>query len=185
MPIMFNTILRQEKVSPSEVLLVRHQDNSADRGRTPYELWLKTDDPSFDLYQSHQGTEARKKFARPYWASFVGTPDNETLFVGLYRVKRRGPLARDTAMPHRDAVSRAGSCDVYDLVRQDPLSDLSGRLLVAWGPGFRAWVQRADRQDKEIKELRVQFKEPDFPGFLNFTRRFSESVDPGGSRQRI
>ena len=175
MPIMFNTILREEKVSPAEVLLVRHRDNKAERGRTPYDLWMKTADPSFDLYQSHQGVNARQKFAKgPYWASFVGTPDGETLFVGLYKVNRRGLLKRDTLMPHRDAVDKAGSCDVYDLVLQDALSGFIGKLFVVWGPGFRAWVQRADRKDKEIKELRTEFKEPDFPGFSNFIRPFSE-----------
>jgi hypothetical protein len=174
MPIMFNSILREQRLSPADVLLVRHRDARAEPGRTPYDLWMNRPDPSFDLYQSHQGVDGRRKFAmRPYWASFVGTPYGETLFVGIYRVKYQGLLKHDMVMPHRNAVDKAGTCDVYDLKPQEALSDLIGKLFVIWGPGYRAWVQGADRKDKEIRELRTEFKEPDFPGFLNFVRPFS------------
>jgi len=54
-------------------------------------------------------------------------------------------------------------------------------LLIEWGLGARAWVQRADRQDKPIKELRGSFKEPEFPGFLNFVEPLSRlSTVPKG-----
>src|SRR5262245_2258206 len=48
-----------------------------------------------------------------------------------------------------------------------------GRLLIDWGPGDRAWVQRADQQNKGVTELRTEFKEPEFPGFLNFIEPLS------------
>jgi GIY-YIG catalytic domain len=83
-------------------------------------------------------------------------------------------LEHDTPQPHRDRVDKAGSCDVYDLTLKTPLADLAGKLYVEWGEGFRAWVQRADRQDKVIRELRTEFKEPDFPGFLNFVEPLSK-----------
>jgi len=35
-------------------------------------------------------------------------------------------------------------------------------------------VQRADNQNKPIIELRPEFKEPDFPGFLNFMEPLSK-----------
>jgi hypothetical protein len=173
MPTMFNTILLEAGLPLSDVCLLRHQDNRAERGRTPYELW-RDDRPAFDLYQSHQSVEGRQKFSRRYWASFVGTPDNETLFVGVYAVRYRGLLERDMAMPHRDGMDKAGGCDVYDITFKDSLSDLIGRLFIDWGPGARAWVQHADRQNKPIKELRREFKEPDFPGFLTFVEPLSK-----------
>lgn len=94
------------------MILLRHQDPRAARGRTPYELWR--DDPAtFDLYQSHQATDARSKFRRAHcWASFIGTPVGETLFVGLYHASYRGLLDKDTPMPHRDGADKAGRCDV-------------------------------------------------------------------------
>jgi hypothetical protein len=95
------------------------------------------------------------------------------LFVGVYAAKHRGLLEVDTPQPHRDGIDKAGSCDVYDLTLETAIADLIGRLYVEWGEGFRAWVQHADRQDKLIRELRTEFKEPDFPGFLNFVETLS------------
>jgi hypothetical protein len=173
MPILFNAILREAGFSLGDVILLRHQDQRATRGRTPYELW-RDNTPAFDLYQSHQGTDGRSKFSRAgCWASFVATPNGETLFVGIYRANYRGLLDQDTPLPHCDAVDKAGTCDVYDLSLHDRLNDLIGKLYIDWGQGTRAWVQRADRQNKPITELRTAFKEPEFPGFLNFVEQLS------------
>jgi hypothetical protein len=68
----------------------------------------------------------------------------------------------------------AGSCDVYDLLIDERLADLKGRVIIEWGDGTRAWVQRADNQNKTIIEVRSEFKEPGFPGFLNFTKPLSK-----------
>jgi hypothetical protein len=108
-----------------------------------------------------------------YWASFVGTPGDETLFVGIYEIKSRRLLDVDTPMPHKDGVDKAGTCDVYELTLDRSLRDLVGRLLIDWGPGKRSWIQRADLKEKQITELRTEFKEPDFPGFLNFIKPLS------------
>jgi hypothetical protein len=51
---------------------------------------------------------------------------------------------------------------------------LIGKLFIEWGPATRTWVQRADQQNKRVKELRTEFKEPDFPGFLNFVSPLSK-----------
>jgi hypothetical protein len=77
-------------------------------------------------------------------------------------------------MPHRDAVDLAGSCDIYDLQLDIRLADLEGKLFIQWGDGTRAWVQRADHTNKQILELQPEFKEPDFPGFLNFMMPLSK-----------
>ena len=55
MPIMFNTILAEAGLSLADVCLLRHQDNRADKGRTPYELW-RDRRPEFDRYQSRHPT---------------------------------------------------------------------------------------------------------------------------------
>ncbi len=172
MPIMFNTILLAADFCLADVRLLRHKDRRAAKGRTPYELWR--DKPQqFDLYQATQSVENRKKLKAPYWASFVGTPSDETLFVGIYGVKNHRLLEQDTPKPHMAGVDKAGSCDIYDLTLEQRLNDLVGKLLIDWGPGGRAWIQHADRQDKRITELRTEFKEPDFPGFLNFKEPLS------------
>ena len=76
-------------------------------------------------------------------------------------------LTEDTPWPHADGVDLAGSCDVYDLRRDERFVDLEGKLLIEWGEGARYWVQHADRQNKAIVELRPKFEEQEFPGFLN------------------
>ncbi len=169
---MFNTLLTEAGIPLADVCLLRHQDNRADKGRTPYELWRDTR-PGFDRYQSRQSVAKRQQLSRRHWVSFVGTPNNETLFVGVYEVKYRGLLERDEPMVYRDDIDKAGSCDVYDVTFEKALGDLIGKVLVDWGLGARAWVQHADRRNKPIMELRREFKEPDFPGFLNFIEPLS------------
>jgi hypothetical protein len=173
MPIMFNTLLREGGLALEGVRLLRHKDRRAATGRSPYDLW-RDNGKQFELYQSTQSIENRTRLEARYWASFVGTPADETLFVGLYRVNGRTLLDADTPKPHMDGVDKAGSCDLYELTLEQALGDLIGRLLVEWGPGERSWIQRADRQDKPVAELRTGFKEPDFPGFLNLMKRLSE-----------
>lgn len=173
MPITFNTVLQSANVNLASVRLLRHKDSRSAKGRSPYELW-RDDRGKFDLYQSTQNPRNREKLKGKFWASFVGTPSDETLFVGLYTVKYQGLLKKDTPMPHMDGVDRAGTCDCYSLALDASLSDLVGRIVIDWGPGDRAWVQRADRQDKIITQLRTEFAEPDFPGFLNFEASLSK-----------
>lgn len=173
MPLMFNTLLKEAGLQLTDVRLLRHKDKRAAKGRTPYELWR--DAPAqFDMYQSTQKVEDRARLKAEYWASFVGTNSGETLFVGIYRVNGRAVSKVDLPMPHRDGVDKAGTCDVYELSSEEPLSDLIGRLVIDWGPGKRSWIQRADGKEKPIVELRRRFEEPAFPGALEFTSRLSE-----------
>jgi|SRR5271154_6328824 len=89
MPLLFNSLLAQFELSPATVILLRHQDKRALPGRTPYGLW-RDDRPAFEVYQSGQSFENRSKFSRaPHWASFVATPDDATMFVGLYAASIR------------------------------------------------------------------------------------------------
>ena len=99
MPITFNTILRAAEFRLADVRLLRHKDSRAEKGRTPYELW-RDEREKFDLYQSTQGVVHESKLNTLYWASFVGTNNDETLFVGMYRVKNRRLLKRDLPRPH-------------------------------------------------------------------------------------
>lgn len=174
---MFNTVLVEAGCALNEVRLLRHQERRTDGRRTPYELW-RDDRAGFELYQSHQSIDRRAEFmnskGRTRWASFVAMPNKSTLFVGLYDVGGRKVLEKDTPRPHMAGFDPAGSCDVYDLQLSDALRDLIGKLIIEWGDGYRSWVQRADRQNKAIQEIRPEFKEPEFPGFLNFIKPLSE-----------
>ena len=173
MPIMFNTILREAGLSLADVRLLRHKDSRATKGRSPYELW-RDNRVQFENYQSGQSIENRKKFAAPYWASFVVNFYDETMFVGIYAVKGRQLLQCDRPKPHIEGrIDKAGSCDIYNLALDKSLRDLIGRLFIDWGQGALAWVQYANRNDKPVIELRTAFREEAFPGFLNFIQPLS------------
>jgi hypothetical protein len=160
----FNLLLRDAGLDPADVRLVRHQDRHVPPERRPYQLWRNG---TFDLYQAIQ---SKPRFAGANAiASFVATPLDETLFVGLYAVNGMGVAPKGTIDPAflTDVAGRI----LYDLELAPPLADLRGRLVIDWGSGFRAWVQNAGKQDKAILEIRRTVSDPPFPGFINFTSR--------------
>jgi len=109
MPVLFNSLLAQFGLPPETVILLRHQDKRSARGRTPYELW-RDDRPAFEVYQSCQTFENRSKFSRASsWASFVANHDSATMFAGLYAVKYKGVLTKDTPQPHREGIDLAAT----------------------------------------------------------------------------
>lgn len=153
MPIKLNTILLEAGLPLKDVRLMRHSDPQAKRGRTPYDLW-RDNRPMFELYQSIQSKRSRTRHILnvSYWVDFAVNLNKETIFAGLYSAEYRGLLAQDTRAPHMDFVWKAGDWDVYDLTLQNALADLIGNLFIDWGPGFRAWVQYPDRQNKPVIE---------------------------------
>ena len=160
----FATLLDLAGIPRHEVRLLRHQDNRYTGFRSPYVLW-RDDRPRFEAYQETQSINDAGQLRAPYWASFVGVPSKETLFVGLYAAAFVGPLAADRPHPVTGGVEEAGTCDFYDLRLLPELGEYAGRLWVDWGKGYRAWIQRGDRVPKPILELRRTFAEDPFPGF--------------------
>ena len=173
MPVQLNTLLAAAGLPLTDVRLLRHKDKRATKGRSTYELW-RDNREQFDLYQSCQSIDNRKKLSAPYWAVFIVNFNDETMFGGVYQAKYLGLLEKDTPMPHVEGgTDRAGSCDSYNLTLDAAMADLVGKLFIDWGPGALAWVQYADRNDKVVTELRLAFKEETFPGFMNFIRPLS------------
>jgi hypothetical protein len=173
MSIHFNSILKDHGFEPKDVRLVRHKDLRSSPGRSPYELW-RGEPGAFHGYQSSQRISNRKKFSAPYWAVFLADAFDETMFVGMFTASYRGLLEQDRPKPHVEGeIDLAGSCDIYNLELDDRLQDMIGRLIIDWGPGERAWVQYADRQNKNVLELRPMRSESPFPGFINFIEPLS------------
>jgi len=176
MPLLLNSLLLQSGLELSRTRLLRHQDASSTKGRTLYKLW-RDQRESFELYQSHQNKESARRALQSssHWVSFVVTPAHETLLASVYVAQYQGVLAVDTPKPHNDGVDAAGSCDVYDLERMHDFAEFEGRVVIDWGASARAWIQRADRQNKTVLELKRDARqEPAFPGFLNLITRLSE-----------
>lgn len=175
MPFRFNTLLEDAGVAPSEVRLLRHQTGKI-RGRTPYSLW-RDDRQGFERYQSYQrGGVRRAYFAAPYWASFVMPPQGGTMFVGLYAASLVGRPPPSTLDP-LSGLPLGDLLEVYDVRPMEELAQYAGRLFVHWGDSSsagRAWVQKADNQNKRVTELRREFQEEEFPGFTSLVRSLSE-----------
>lgn len=179
MAILFNMLLDGADIDPADVRLLRHKDGRAAPGRTPYDLW-RDDRPAFERYQSVQSGK-RALFQSPLWAIFVGTPAGETLFVGLRRVRYLGRNVETITWPHADGVDPPGTVDTYELQDDARMAEFEGRVVIDWGPGERAWVQKAANRNKPVLELRRTFREPEFPGFMKFREPLSRiaGLPPG------
>jgi hypothetical protein len=161
--IRFNALLRDEGVDPADVKLVRHQDTRHAARVTPYQLW-RASDGRFDLYQRIQRRTVFK--GAKLLASFVATPLDETLFVGMYENKGVGKTERGTIDPI--SAKDVSGLNLYDLVLSHKLCDYRGRLVVEWGQGYRSWVQLARKKEKTVAEIHRSASDPPFPGFLDF-----------------
>lgn len=166
--IRFNALLREAELDPADVKLVRHQDTRHSAKVTPYKLW-RANDGRFDLYQRIQ---RRTVFKGARWlASFVATPLDEALFVGMYQNRGVGKAKTGLIDPISD--KDVGGFNFYDLTLSPKLDEYRGRLVIEWGEGYRSWVQLARKKDKSIIEIRRSASEPPFPGFLDFRERLN------------
>jgi hypothetical protein len=168
----FNALLAAADIDPARVRLVRHRDPRYNRAI--YDDAIRRH-PRFEQYQSGQGNPRVVSLVQSaeVLAVFVVDPRAQTVFVGLWRV--RGFKQGYTPDPYRGADSPPGGTPVvFDLERMATLDEYAGRVIVDWGGGERAWVQYAQRQDKQILELRREAVEEPFPGFARFACRLDE-----------
>lgn len=163
-----NTLLREEGLDPAHVKLVRHQDDRHKGRPTLYQVWRSEVD-KFELYQRIQ-SNPRFTGAQAL-ASFIVTPLGETLFVGIYKVGNVTKAPKGLIDPVTG--KNVSGYYYYSLSLTPHLSDYRDRLVINWGPGYRAWVQNAGSKEKQIIEMRRTAAEPPFPGFLNFRERLS------------
>jgi hypothetical protein len=170
----FGNLLDIVGIDRQSVRLLRHQDSRYPGHPSPYVLWRDYRD-RFEAYQETQALGDEAKLRAPYWASFVGLPDKQTLFVGLYSSVFAGPIKEDRPHPMTGGVQQAGTYLLYDLNLLHELSEYMGRLWIDWGSGYRSWIQRGDTGPKPIVEIRRSFDEPPFPGFHQVLLSLSET----------
>jgi hypothetical protein len=166
----FNALLELARLNPENVFLLRHQDGRLPAGRI-FSAWL-SERKDFEAYQ--QGQKWKNRFPEgSAVASFVVAPGGETLFVGIYDVvgiSRTSDPFDDSLLGKLPAEDRAW----HDLIHSDRMRDFEAKLVIDWGPGQRAWRQRASSRNKTVLEIRAQFMEEPFPRYMNFSRRLGD-----------
>lgn len=150
MPLTFHMVLEAYGIEPARVCLLRHQGRGR-TGRSPYTLW-RDQRKLFEAYQATQQVKDRSRLDGAVWASFVATPDGRTLFTGLFAVQGKQPIPADWPYP-LGPLPAEGQDEFYILDRVELFAELEGRLFIDWGLATRAWIQCANRNDKEIIEL--------------------------------
>lgn len=155
----FDDLLEKAEFDLRRVYLLRHQDTRPAkdvRYRMDYRYWLYQR-KAFLEGEREQRKDVPRKGGFPcgsYMAAFVVDPNvrGAVLFVGISEV-----MGIDGA---NDRVN------IYKLRRDDRLAAYEGYLVAAWGSGARSWVQRAHRQRKPILELRREFVDAEWPGYM-------------------
>ncbi len=173
MPFQFNMLLTQAGIDPAQVRLLRHQPQVG--GRSLADIW-RVDRAMFEAYQGVQTASKRGQFSRAYWAAFIGTWDGRTMFAGLYEVGEPTCIEDQSVMPISGMVEEPGTVDRYPTRHSDLLAGFEGRLFVEWGggpSGKRAWVQKAEAQDKTVTELLLDGSERPFPGLMDLSAPLS------------
>lgn len=107
--------------------------------------------------------------------SFVGLPNLEAVFAGVYHVgiesapEQKVPPAEYLAWPR----SRPDLYH-YELAKDGRFDALQDRLVVGWTGGARNWVQKFRVNSMPVVELLPAGYVREFPGFLDFTLTFDE-----------
>lgn len=166
----FNFFLNEVGLNPAKVKMVRHKDRRAKRGRSLYDLW-KAKHPDFEEYQRIQSKDCFN--GATHIASFVVTPQKETMFIGLYSVD--GLLAMPPGKHDPITEQDVSSSSYYSLTKTKLLAEYTERIFIDWNVP-RVWAQWA-KQDKPVVEIRRKRAEPAFPGFIQFRPTTFEALD--------
>lgn len=122
-----------------------------------------------EAFAAYQEVQKPRAFGNAkYVLAFVPDRGTAVRFVGAWAVEGERPgRLMDGALVERvraahlklgEEATRAHIRDAwltddrahYSLSKLTEYDDLVGALVVDWGPGARAWVQRADRQPKRV-----------------------------------
>lgn len=175
----FHEILTRLDLDLEQTRLLRH-DN---RGLV---AWRRGGFQKFGCFASFQRRTPSPYAEAQLACHFVPGPmladgDATGLFVGITRIGDRWDWDGDRMPAIADPEiieSERDRQDVhaFDLEWIEAGLGHSERILVRWGPpaAARAWSQWAARRHKEILELRLDRREPPFPGFSKFMSRISE-----------
>lgn len=169
----FNEFLSKLGFDLKRTRLVRHDNRSM-------AAWRSGGFQKFGCFASFQ-----KRSPSPYSEAqlachFIPGPvladgDATALFLGITRINDRWdwdglrlPVLQDPEIIETER--ERDDLHAFDLEWLQAGQEYSERILIRWGlpSSARAWSQWAGRQTKEILELRLDRREPPFPGFSRF-----------------
>ena len=143
----FDEILNHFNLQSSEVRVIRHPFKLfGDLKKEPFFIWREGGKEFYRL-NAFQKKNAFGK--QKFLASFVATPEGQTVFTKLYRINGQDNFNKDNH-------------GIYDLtplqetelpIKEAPLKEivyLEGRLRIDWGRGNRSWNQIAGNNPKKI-----------------------------------
>lgn len=143
MPTLFEVLEQHHcTLSPKETVIVRHRDHRYD---VPGLM-------SRGLFHYYQAYQSKPRFRRcQYILAFLGEDRSLARLIGLYAVHGEVAATSITLPAGCPSDWPAESGFFYHLVKLDDLAPLEGRLVIDWGPGALAWVQRL--RDKPVIEV--------------------------------
>jgi len=150
--------------------LVRHQDRRYPVQELRRRNWL-------ELYQSYQ---SKPKFhGVEQVISLYGLSGTRAGFYGVYKVVGHRAASEGSTLPGCDwsrEWGAGGAGFFYDLQRDERFDDLRDRLIVDWGPGTLAWVQKLD--NKPVLEIKEPGRKlPPFDDYLEFSLTYAQLRD--------
>ena len=177
--IYLNDLVSIAGIDPAEIRLIRHAERNPETGESSWTLWRSGDRRRFDLHQSLYNTTHPMGRAR-YTISFVATPENGTLFVGMWEVGERRLSGEDVLDPVVGEPRRY----VYDLHPSRWLGGYVGRLSVAWSAP-RSWYRDLSKTRFPVEEIRRAEWAGPFPEYVEFRARVSEVSALPGAWQEV
>jgi hypothetical protein len=128
-----------------------------------------------DLFEQYNCIHHIDRYDCDYVIVFVGKESSKALFWGIYKVidKIKASKANLTEEYKKEfPLDNFNEKFYYILEKQRNYEDLEKRIIIDWGKGTRAWIQK--KCDKEIIEIKPKGFVDDFPGYLDFVLPFKK-----------
>lgn len=162
----FNQLLKSKKISPSDVIVMRHRPKEERLAKVIG--WLAVERPElFNAYQQTQGERVERAMqaliGRGYVASFIAHGSGRALFIGLYKIGKTTPLSfkeywevpayqelKQFDMVGFQPEHERNQVLWFDMPHSGHFSEWKGKLIVSWPGPERSWWRRAERNTLPI-----------------------------------
>lgn len=160
-------ILKIEGFNPSlPSKIMRHQSSQNPVDELRERGWL-------ELYQSYHGRPVLRNAKQV--VSLYGLSGNRAGFYGVYHVLKERPASEGVVIRGCSVSEQWRSeCKYYyELERDKRFDSLRDRIVVDWGSGARAWLQKMS--NKPVLEVREPGRQlPPFDDYLEFSLSFDD-----------